>query len=227
MYTNYSTKLKLVIIALVLITSISISLNTSSTSQIIGKLAFAQQNSVLPNYSGNYRAIEPSNTVDNKANPAFSEIQTDSLVHYQPITPTSHYYTGIPNEPRINSFPISTANMINSTNTSGIVQPVSLVNYQPIAPAASQNPITSTTSAGLEHASTDNGDHHSSNDNSHDGGSHSSNTHHKSSSTNDNNDHGGRTKSHHGSHHFGTHRHGASASASAGSGGASASASAG
>ena len=73
--------------------------------------------------------------VDNKTNLASSEIQPDSLVHYQPITPASHDYTGNSNEASINNSPISTANMINSTNPSGIVQPVSLVNYQPIAAA--------------------------------------------------------------------------------------------
>jgi hypothetical protein len=245
MYSNYSTTLKLVIIALVLISSISLSLNSSSTPQIINKLAFAQQNTVLPNYKGNYRPIEPSNVANNNANPAFSEIQPNSLLHYQPITPTSHYYTGNPNGASVQSFPILTANMINSTNLSGIVQPVSLVKYQPITPAGLQYPITSTNSAGLEHVSInddnegshhssndnshDGGSHHSSNDNSHDGGSHFSSTHHKSSSNHDDSDHGKGTRSHHSSHHSGSNHHGASASASAsaGSGGASASASAG
>src|SRR5215831_17449936 len=230
MYPNYSTKLKLVITALTLISSISfsLSLNTFHTPQSISKLAFAQQNPVLPNYKGNHRAFEPSNTVDNKANLTSSEIQPNSLVHYQPITPVSHDYTGNSNEPSINSFPISTTtNMINSTNPSGIVQPVSLVHYQPITPAGSDDPITSTNNNDNEHASTNDGSHHSSNDNSHDGGSHSGSTHHKSSSNHDNNDHGGGTKSHHSSHHSGSHHHGASAFASAGGGGASAFASAG
>ena len=245
MYHNYSTKLKLVIIALTLISSISfsLSLNALPTPQIINKLAFAQQNPVLPNYKGNHRAIEPSSMVNNKANSASSEVQLNSLVHYQPITPASHDYTGNSDQASINRIPISTAtNMINSTNPAGIVQPVSLVHYQPIVAAGSGDPIISTNSAGLEHTSTNDGGHHSSNDNSHDGGSHSGSTHHKSSSTHDNNDHGGGTKSHHSnhsshqsnhhsshhsSHHSGSHHHGASASASAGSGGASASASAG
>ena len=175
MYHNYNTKLKLVIIALTLISSISfsLSLNALPTPQIINKLAFAQQNPVLPNYRGNHRAIEPSSMVDNKANLASSEIQPDSLVHYQPITPASHDYTGNSNEASINNSPISTANMINSTNPTGIVQPVSLVHYQPIVAAGSGDPIISTNSGGLEHASTNDGGHHSSNDNSHDGGSHS------------------------------------------------------
>lgn len=85
--------------------------------------------------------------------------------------------------------------MINSTNPTGIVQPVSLVHYQPIAAAGSGDPIVSTNSGGLDHASTNDGGggHHSSNDNSHDGRSHSDSTHHKSSSSSnhDNNDHGG------------------------------------
>ena len=162
MYHNYSTKLKLVIIALTLISSISfsLSLNALPTPQIINKLAFAQQNPVLPNYRGNHRAIEPSSMVDNKANLASSEIQPNSLVHYQPITPASHDYTGNSNEASINNSPISTANMINSTNPTGIVQPVSLVHYQPIVAAGSGDPIISTNSGGLEHASTNDGGHH-------------------------------------------------------------------
>ena len=210
MYFNYSTKLKLVVIALILISSMSLSLNTSSTHQIINKLAFAQQNPILPNYKGNHRALESSNTVNNTAKLASSEIQPNSLIHYQPITPASHYYTGNSNEASISNIPISTTNMINSTNPAGIVQPVSLVRYQPIAPAASEDPITSTNSAGLEHTSTNDGSHHSSsNDNNHNVGSHSDSTHHKSSSNHEDDNHGGGTESHHSSHrshHFGGHR---------------------
>jgi hypothetical protein len=237
MYANYSTKVKLVIIALTLISSISfnLSLNKLPVPQVINNLAFAQQNPILPNYKGNHQALESSNTVDNKANLASSEIQPNSLVHYQPITPASNYYTGSSNEATTNSFRISTTNMVNSTNpAAGIVQPVSLVHYQPIIPADSEDPITSTNSVGPEHTSTNDngGGHHSSNnDSNHNGGSHSDSTHHKSSSNHDNSSHGGGTSSHHSSHHSGSHDHGgasasASASAGGGHGGASASASA-
>ena len=150
--------------------------------------------------------------VDYKTGLTSREIRPISLVHYQPITPASHYYTGNSNEKSINNFPISTTNMINSTNTAGIVQPVSLVHYQPIVAAGSEDPIISTNSAVFQHASTINDGHHSStNDNSHDGGSHSDSTHQKSSSNHDNNDQGGGTRSHHSDSH-----HRASASASAG-----------
>ncbi len=234
MYSNYSTKVKLVTIALTLISSISfsLSLNMSHTPQVINNLAFAQQNPILPNYKGDHRALESSNTIGNKANLASSEIQPNSLVHYQPITPASHYYTGSSNKASINSFPISTTNMTSLTNPSATVQTVSLVHYQPITPAGSEDPITSTNSAGPEHTSTNDngGSHHNNNnnDNSHNGGSHSDSTHHKSSN-HDNDSHGGGTgSSHHNSHHSDSHDHGgASASASAGGGdGASASASA-
>ncbi|MGA9844103.1 MAG: hypothetical protein WBQ25_17505 [Nitrososphaeraceae archaeon] len=206
------------------------SLNMAPTSLNINKFAFAEQNPVLPNYRGDHQAFEPSKMLDNRTTLSFSEIQPKSLVHYQPITPAIHYYTGNSNQVSINSFPTSTTNMINSTNPSSIVQSVSLPHYQPIAPAGSEDPIRSTdntysgghesslASGGNDHASTNDGGHHSSNDNSHGGGSHSGNAH-KSSSNHNNNDHAG---SHHSSNHSSSHHHGASASA--GDGGASASA---
>ncbi|MGC2598256.1 MAG: hypothetical protein WA395_09005, partial [Nitrososphaeraceae archaeon] len=204
----------------------------------INKFAFAQQNPVLPNYRGDHRAFEPSKMLDNQANLTSSEIQSKSLVHYQPISPVSHYYTGNSNEASTNGFPRSITNTFNSTNPSSLVQPVSLTHYQPITPSGSGGPISNTGnifSGGQEsslagdshHSSNDNS--HSSNDNSHDGGSHSGSSH-KSSSNHNNNDHAGRT-SHHSSDHSSSHHHGASASAgdggasaSAGDGGASASA---
>lgn len=194
------------------------------TSLSTNKFAFAEQNPVLPNYRGDHQAFQSSKMLDNQTNLASSESQPNSLVHYPPITPTIHYYTGNSNEATINSFPTSTTtNMINSTNPSGIVQPVSLIHYQPITPAGSEDPIRSTDntySGGLEHTSTNNDSgHHTSNGNSHDGASHSGNAH-KSSSSHNNNDHGG---SHHSSsNHSTSHHHGAFASA--GGGGASASA---
>ena len=172
------------------------------TSLNINKFAFAEQNPVLPNYRGDHQAFEPSKMLDNRTTLSFSEIQPKSLVHYQPITPAIHYYTGNSNQVSINSFPTSTTNMINSTNPSSIVQSVSLPHYQPIAPAGSEDPIRSTdntysgghesslASGGNDHASTNDGGHHSSNDNSHGGGSHSGNAH-KSSSNHNNNDHAG------------------------------------
>jgi hypothetical protein len=243
MYPNYSTNLKLVIIALSLISSISFSLSLNMAPSLlnINKFAFAQQNPVLPNYRGDHRSFEPSKTLDNQANLASNEIQSKSLVHYQPITPASNSYTGNSNEASMNGVPISIPNMINSTNPSSLVQPVSLTHYQPITPAGSGDPIGSTDnsfSGGQEsslaggdnqHGSTSDGSHHSSNDNSHDGGSHSGSAH-KSSSNHNNSDHAGRT-SHHSGDHSSSHHHGASASAggggasaSAGGGGASASA---
>ena len=143
MYSNYSTNLKLVIIVLTLISSISfsLSLNMAPTSLNINKFAFAEQNPVLPNYRGDHQAFEPSKMLDNRTTLSFSEIQPKSLVHYQPITPAIHYYTGNSNQVSINSFPTSTTNMINSTNPSSIVQSVSLPHYQPIAPAGSEDPI--------------------------------------------------------------------------------------
>ena len=53
------------------------------------------------------------------------------------------------------------ANMINSTNPTGIVQPVSLVHYQPIAAARFRGSYNKyKNSGGLEHASTNDGGHH-------------------------------------------------------------------
>lgn len=181
MYSNYSTKLKLVIIALSLISSISLSLslNMNPTSLNFNKFAFAQQDPVLPNYRGDHRALEPSKVLNNQTNLASGEIQPSSLVHYQPITPANHYYTGSSNEGSINSFPTSITNMVNSTNPSSLVQPISLTHYQPIAPASSEGPPSSTdnifsgdhesslTGSGNEHTSTNDGGHSSSNDNSH------------------------------------------------------------
>ena len=252
MCSNYSTKLKLVIIVSTLISSIPfvLSLDTAYNSLSINKFAFAEQNPVLPNYRGDHQAFEPSKMLDNRTNLASSDSQPKSMVHYPPITPATNYYTGNSNEAGINSLLTSTTNVINSTNPSGIVQPISLPHYQPIAPSGSENPIRSTDniySGGLEHAGTNEGSHQSSNDNSHDGGSHSGSTQnshdggshsgstqnshdggshsgstHKSSSNHNNNDHAGRTTSHHSSNHSGGHHNGASASA--GGGGASASA---
>ena len=143
MYPNYSTNLKLVIIALSLISSISFSLSLNMAPSLlnINKFAFAQQNPVLPNYRGDHRSFEPSKTLDNQANLASNEIQSKSLVHYQPITPASNSYTGNSNEASMNGVPISIPNMINSTNPSSLVQPVSLTHYQPITPAGSGDPI--------------------------------------------------------------------------------------
>jgi len=209
------------------------------TSLNFNKFAFAQQDPVLPNYRGDHRTLEPSKVLNNQTTLASGEIQPSSLVHYQPITPANHYYTGSSNEASINSFPTSIANMVNSTNPSSVVQPISLTHYQPIAPASSAGSPSSTdtifsgdhesslTGSGNEHTST-NDDGHSSNDNSHSGGSHSSsndNSHsggshsdsgHKSTSNHSHN--------HHSSDHSSSGHHGASASASAGGGGASASA---
>ena len=72
--------------------------------------------------------------------------------------------------------------MINSTNPTGIVQPVSLVPYQPIVAAGSGDPIIiPRILAGLERASTnDGGNRRQDNDNSHDGGSHSGTSSHRS-----------------------------------------------
>src|SRR4249920_1919152 len=105
MYSNYSTNLKLVIIVLTLISSISfsLSLNMAPTSLSISKFAFAEQNPVLPNYRGDHQAFEPSKMLDNRTTLSFSEIQPKSLVHYQPITPAIHYYTGNSNQVSINS----------------------------------------------------------------------------------------------------------------------------
>ena len=210
------------------------------TSLNFNKFAFAQQDPVLPNYRGDHRALEPSKVLNNQTTLASDEIQPSSLVHYQPITPANHYYTGSSNEASINSFPTSIANMVNSTNPSSVVQPISLTHYQPIAPASSEGSPSSTdtifsgdhesslTGSGNEHTSTNDGGHSSSNDNSHSGGSHSSsndNSHsggshsdsgHKSTSNHSHN--------HHSSDHSSSGHHGASASASAGGGGASASA---
>ena len=66
------------------------------------------------------------------------------LAHYQPITPASNSYAGNSNEASMNGVPISIPNMINSTNPSSLVQPVSLTHYQPITPAGSGIPICST-----------------------------------------------------------------------------------
>ena len=82
--------------------------------------------------------------LDNQANLASSEIQSKSLVHYQPITPASHYYTGNSNEASTNGFPRSITNTFNSTNPSSLVQPVSLTHYQPITPSGSGGPISNT-----------------------------------------------------------------------------------
>ena len=114
------------------------------TSLNFNKFAFAQQDPVLPNYRGDHRAFEPSKVLDNQTNLASGEIQPSSLVHYQPITPASHYYTGSSNEASINGFPTSITNMVNSTNPSSVVQPISLTHYQPIAPASSGGPPSST-----------------------------------------------------------------------------------
>ena len=209
MYPNYSTNLKLVIIALSLISSISfsLSLNMAPTLLNINKFAFAQQNPVLPNYRGDHRAFEPSKTLDNQANLASNEIQSKSLVHYQPITPASNSYTGNSNEASMNGVPISIPNMINSTNPSSLVQPVSLTHYQPITPAGSGDPIGSTDNSfsGGQESSLAGGIRDNArmeaqvmvvvtagNDNSHDGGSHSGSAH-KSSSNHNNSDHAGRT----------------------------------
>jgi hypothetical protein len=230
MYSNYSTNLKLVVIVLTLISSISfgLSLNTIPTTLNFNKFAFAQQNPVLPNYKGNHRAIEPSNTVNNRADLASSEIQPNLLVHYQPITPTTHSENS--DEASLRSFPTSTTDMINSTTPSSLVQSVSLTHYQPITPADSTDSLSSPDNSDNEHASTNDGGHHSGNDNGHDGESHSDNAHHESSSSHNNDGHSG-SSGHHSSGHFSSHHHGAFASAgsggafaSAGSGGAFASA---
>ena len=171
MYLNYSTNLKLVIVALSLISSISfsLSLNMAPSSLNINKFAFAQQNPVLPNYRGDHRAFEPSKMLDNQANLTSSEIQSKSLVHYQPISPVSHYYTGNSNEASTNGFPRSITNTFNSTNPSSLVQPVSLTHYQPITPSGSGGPISNTGNifSGGQESSLAGDSHHSSNDNSH------------------------------------------------------------
>jgi hypothetical protein len=212
MYSNYSTNLKLVVIVLTLISSISfgLSLNILPTTLNFNKFAFAQQNPILPNYKDQFS----------------SNIPPKSLIHYQPITPTTHYSDNS-NEASERSFPTSTTDMINSSIPSSLVQSVSLTHYLPIIPADSTGSLPSPDNSNNELVSTNDGGHHSSNDNGHNGEGRSGSAHHESSS-NHNNDHG--SSNHHESDHPSSH-HGAFASAggggafaSAGGGGAFASA---
>jgi hypothetical protein len=206
MYSNYSINLKLVVIVLTLISSISfgLSLNTLPTMLNFNKFAFAQQNPILPNYKDQ----------------SSSDIPPKSLIHYQPITPTTHY-TDNSNEASVRSFPTSTTDMINSSTPSSFVQSVSLTHYQPITPADSTGSIPSPDNSDNEPVSTNDDGHHSSNNNGHNGEGHSGSAHHESSSSH-NHEHSGSSNHHHDSGHSGSNHHGAFASA--GGGGAFASA---
>src|SRR5215831_4735241 len=212
MYSNYNTNMKLVIIVLTLISSISLGLllNPASNSINFNNFAFAQQDPVLPNYKGDQQAFEPSKVLDNRANLASKEIQPKSIVHYQPITPAASHYPSNSIQQSMNSYPISTTtSMINSTDTSSIVQPVSslLTHYQPITPTASsdgptKNKDNSNTvhhaSSGTEddnnnvnyHDTSSSGDHHGSNNEQYFGWNHSHDFHSKTSSKHYNDDSG-------------------------------------
>jgi len=147
LYSNYSTNLKLATIMLALlasISSLSLSLNVSPILLTFNKYAFAQQNSVLPNYKGDYRANEPSKVADSRDNSTSNEIQPTALAHYHPITPTVLHYSSKFDSAGMNRIPTLGTSTNNLTNSYGLVQPVSLAHYQPITPAASQDPASST-----------------------------------------------------------------------------------
>ncbi|MGC2431314.1 MAG: hypothetical protein WA393_09770 [Nitrososphaeraceae archaeon] len=208
LYSNYSANLKLATIVLALlasISSLSLSLNVSPILLTFNKYAFAQQNPVLPNYKGDYRANEPSKVADSRNNSTSNEIQSTSLAHYHPITPTVLYYSSKFDSAGMNSIP-------------SLMQPVSLAHYQPITPAASQDPASSTgqsdshgSSSGVDNVNNYSGDssHHSSNDNGNNDNAHYNNDHQKSSSSNhsynnhNNGDNGRHSIGHHGSTHHG------------------------
>jgi hypothetical protein len=236
MYPNYNTNMKLVIIVLTLISSISLglSLNAAPNSLNFNNFAFAQQNPVLPNYRGDQQAFEPSKMLDNRTNLASNEIQPKSIVHYQPIIPAASHYTGNSIQPSMNSYPISTTtNMINSTNTSSIVQPVSSLSthYQPITPTASSDHPTNNkensntvhhASSGTEddnngnyHDTSSSGDHHGSNNEQYFGWNHSHDFHSKPSSKHYNDDTGNEVNNnnnnsndHNSNDHNSSHHHG-------------------
>lgn len=221
LYSNYSANLKLATIVLALlasISSLSLSLNVSPILLTFNKYAFAQQNPVLPNYKGDYRANEPSKVADSRNNSTSNEIQSTSLAHYHPITPTVLYYSSKFDSAGMNSIPTLGASTNNLTNSSSLMQPVSLAHYQPITPAASQDPASSTgqsdshgSSSGVDNVNNYSGDssHHSSNDNGNNDNAHYNNDHQKSSSSNhsynnhNNGDNGRHSIGHHGSTHHG------------------------
>lgn len=227
-YSNYSANLKLATIVLALlasISSLSLSLNVSPTLLTFNKYAFAQQNPVLPNYKGDYRANEPSKVADSQNNSTSNEIQSTSLAHYHPITPTVLYYSSKFDSAGMNTIPTLGTSTNNLTNSSSLVQPVSLAHYQPIAPAASQDPTTSTgqsnsgshgSSSGVDNGNSYSGDssHQSNNDNGNNDNAHYNNDHQKLSSSNhsyNNHNSGGNGRhsvGHHGSTHHGNEEDG-------------------
>lgn len=228
MQSNHNSNLNPVLIVLALISLISslyLSLNMVNTPLTFIKYAFAERNPVLPNYSEDHQATEPSKMFDNRTNLGSSEMQPTSLIHYQPITPAVLYYTGNSNSAGSNGLAASTIKMDNSTPSSSIVQPVSLAHYQPITPTASSDVSTNNIdiSNAVHHASSsgsedknhdynthvsDIGYHHSSSDKNHSEVNHSYKFHHKSSSTQYNNDPGGGVDNYDSGDHSNSHHHG-------------------
>jgi hypothetical protein len=220
LYSNYSTNLKLATIVLVFlasISSLSLSLNVSPILLTFNKYAFAQQNPVLPNYKGDYRANEPSKVADSRNNSTSNEIQPTSLAHYHPITPTVLHYSSKFDSAGMNRIPTLGTSTNNLTNSYSLVQPVSLTHYQPITPAASQDPASSTgqsdsgshgSSSGVDNGNNYSVDssHHSSDDNSNND-FHYNNDHQKSSSSDHsyNNYNSGGNGRHSTGHHGSTH----------------------
>jgi hypothetical protein len=224
LYSNYSGSLKLATIVLALlasISSLSLPLNVSPILLTFNKYAFAQQNPVLPNYKGDYRANEPSKVADSRNNSTSNEIQPTSLAHYHPITSTVLHYSSKFDSAGVNSIPTLGTSTNNLTNSYSLVQPVSLAHYQPITPAASQDPASSTgqsdsgshgSSSGADNGNNYSGDssHHSSNDNGNKDNAHYNNNDHQESSSSDhsynNHNNGGNGRhsvGHHGSTHHG------------------------
>ncbi len=210
MYPNYNTDLKLFIIVLTLISSISLSFSLNTPFNIPGfhSLAFAQQNPVLPNYKGGPQAIKPAVILDNRTNLASSVLEPTLKPHYQPITPSTSYYTNNNNSEQINSYPISATDAIKPIPTS-LIQPITSTNYQPITPAATSGDSTKSidnsehvqheSSSGNEdynginskdnyHQTSSSSDHHHKTNNEYYFGTSDSHDSHKSSSNHDNGD---------------------------------------
>jgi hypothetical protein len=223
LYSTYITNLKLATIVLALlasISSLSLSLNVSPILLTFNKYAFAQQNPVLPNYKGDYRANEPSKVADSLNNSTSNKIQHTSLAHYHPITPTVLHYSSKFDSAGMNSIPTLGTSTNNLTNSYSLVQPVSLAHYQPITPAASQDPTSSTgqsdsgshgSSSGVDNGNNYSVDssHHSSNDNSNNDFTHYNNDNQKSSSSDRSyNIHNSGGNGHHSVGHHGNTHHG-------------------
>ena len=221
LYSNYSANLKLATIVLAL-------LNFNIFFEFVVKclpyfthfqqICFCAAEPGIPNYKGDYRANEPSKVADSRNNSTSNEIQSTSLAHYHPITPTVLYYSSKFDSAGMNSIPTLGASTNNLTNSSSLMQPVSLAHYQPITPAASQDPASSTgqsdshgSSSGVDNVNNYSGDssHHSSNDNGNNDNAHYNNDHQKSWSSihtynnHNNGDNGRHSIGHHGSTHHG------------------------